>query len=81
MKWFILVVMMGAFADGSKDTYLYFKPEFDTVEQCSAYVTANAGQIKNQMFLEFTGKPIEQVFCIRQDRIPDVIQIEPGTKI
>ena len=81
MKWFILVVMMGAFTDGSKDTYLYFEPKFETVEKCQQHVMAYASQIRNQMFLEFAGKPIEQVFCIRQDRIPDVIQIEPGTKI
>jgi hypothetical protein len=73
--------MMGTFSDGSKDTFLYFQPEFETVEKCQQYVMTYAGQIKNQMFLEFAGKPIEQVFCIRQDRIPDVIQIEPGNKI
>jgi len=82
MKWFILVVMMGTFSDGSKDTYLYFQPEFNTVEECKEHVMVYAGQIKNQMFLEFSGKPIEQVFCIRQDRIQDVLQKpEPGTKI
>lgn len=80
MKWFILVVMMGTFSDGSKDTFLYFQPEFETVEQCRQHVMANAGQIKNQMMIEFMGKPIETVFCVRQDRIPDVLQ-KPGTKI
>ena len=32
------------------------------------------------MMIEFMGKPIETVFCIRQDRIQDVLQ-KPGTKI
>ena len=80
MKWFILVVMMGTFSDGSKDTFLYFQPEFDTVEQCQEYVYQTAPQIKQQMMIEFMGKSIETVFCIRQDRIQDVLQ-QPGTKI
>lgn len=80
MKWFILVVMMGTFSDGSKDTFLYFKPEFDTVEQCQEYVYQTAPEIKKQMMIEFMGKPIETVFCIREDKIEKVLQT-PGTKI
>ena len=80
MKWFILVLMMGTFSDGSKDTFLYFKPEFDTVEQCQEYVYQTAPEIKKQMMIEFMGKSIETVFCIREDNIEKVLQI-PGTKI
>ena len=47
MKWFILVLMMGTFSDGSKDTFLYFEPEFDTVEQCQEYVYRQAPEIKD----------------------------------
>ena len=80
MKWFILVVMMGTFSDGSKDTFLYFKPEFETVEHCKEYVYQTASEIKKQMMIEFMGKPIETVFCIREDKIEKVLQT-PGTKI
>jgi len=80
MKWFILVLMMGTFSDGSKDTYLYFQPKFDTVEQCQRYVYENASDIKTKMQLEFMGKPIETVFCIREDKIEKVIQL-PGKYI
>ncbi len=80
MKWFILVVMMGTFSDGGKDTFLYFKPELESLEHCQEYVYQNASEIKKQMMIEFMGKPIETIFCIRQDRIQDVLQT-PGTKI
>jgi hypothetical protein len=32
------------------------------------------------MMIEFQGKPIETVFCIREDKIEKVLQV-PGTKI
>lgn len=80
MKWLILVVMMGSFSDGSKDTYLYFQPEFENVGECQDYVVANAGNIKRQMIVEFMGKPIDRVWCIRQDRIKDILDLNPGLK-
>ena len=80
MKWFILVVMMGTFSDGSKDTFLYFKPELESLEHCQEYVYQNASEIKKQMMIEFQSKPIETVFCIREDKIEKVLQV-PGTKI
>jgi len=78
MKWLILVLMMGTYPDGSKDTFLYFEPEFDSVEQCQNYVYRTAPEIKKHMMIEFMGKPIETVFCVRQDRLPDLLQ-QPGT--
>ena len=80
MKWLILVLMIGTHPDGSKDTFLYFKPEFDSVEQCQNYVYRTAPEIRKHMMIEFMGKPIEQVFCIREDKIEKVLQT-PGTKI
>jgi len=83
MKWFILVFMLGMNADGTKDTFLYFQPEFDTVEQCQQYVYQNSAELRKQMIVEFNGRSIEQVFCIREDKINKVLQIpkEPGKQV
>ena len=80
MKWFILVLMMGTFSDGSKDTFLFFEPEFDTVEQCKEYVYRQAPAIKRQMMIEYQGKPIDTVFCVREDKLKKVLQ-QPGKTI
>jgi len=80
MKWFILVLMMGTFSDGSKDTFLFFKPEFDTVEQCQEYVYRQASEIKRQMMIEYQGKPIDMVYCVREDKLKKVLQ-QPGKNI
>jgi len=80
MKWFILVLMMGTFSDGSKDTFLYFEPEFDTVEQCQEYVYQQAPAIKRHMMIEYQGKPIDTVYCVREDKLKKVLQ-QPGKNI
>jgi hypothetical protein len=77
MKWFILVLMMGTFSDGSKDTFLYFEPEFDTVEQCQEYVYQQASEIKRHMMMEYQGNSIEMVYCVREDRLEKILQ-KPG---
>ena len=80
MKWFILVLMMGTFSDGSKDTFLFFEPEFDTVEQCQEYVYRQAPEIKRQMMIEYQGKPIDTVYCVRENKLKEILQ-PAGTKI
>lgn len=79
MKWFIIVLMLGTYSDGSKDTFLYFQPEFESVEDCKEYVYDYASEIRKQMMIEFQGKSIEMVYCVREDRIKDVLQV-PGIK-
>ena len=80
MKWFILVLMMGTYSDGSKDTFLFFEPEFNTVEQCQEYVYRQSPAIKRQMMIEYQGKPIEMVYCVREDKIKNILQ-PPGNPV
>ena len=69
MKWFIIVLMMGAYADGSKDSFWFENPQFDSVEECQLYVTYNAGNIKMSMAGEFGPQPIESVWCVQEDQL------------
>lgn len=68
MKWFIIVLMMGVHDDGGKDVFWYQKPEFQSFDQCRDFVTYNAMNIKMQMQSEFGLQPIENVFCVREDK-------------
>lgn len=77
MKWFIIVLMMGTYSDGTRDTFVYFQPEFENVDDCKEYVYHMAPDIRRQMLFEFGGKPIETVYCVREDRIKDVLKV-PG---
>lgn len=71
MKWFIIVLMMGAYADGTQDMFWFNKPTFDTVQECQIYVTLNAGKIKMHMAGQYGPKPIETVYCVRQDHLSE----------
>lgn len=62
---------MGVSADGYQDTYWFHKPVFDTVQQCQIYVTLNAGNIKMHMAGQYGPKPIEMVYCVRQDHLSE----------
>jgi len=71
MKWFIIILMMSTYADGSKDSFWFKKPHFNSVEECQLYVTYNANNIKMQMRGEFGPQPIETVYCVREDHLDD----------
>jgi len=80
MKWFIVVLMAGIFEDGSRDTYVYFKPQFESFEHCQTYVTEWYPAIHSQMTLEFQGNDIETVYCFRQDKLKDFLEINTKGK-
>ena len=69
MKWFIIVLMMGTYPDGSKDVFWYQQPKFDTVEECQLYVGYNAVSIKRDMQIEFQMKSVDMVYCVREDKL------------
>ena len=71
--------MMGSHPDGAKDTYLYFTPEFETVEDCKNYVYFNAGSIKNHMQMEFDGNVPEMIYCMTEKKVKEFIDFgKPG---
>jgi len=79
MKWLIVVLMMGAHADGAKDTYLYLEPHVETVDDCKDYVYFNAGNIKNHMQMEFDGNVPEMIYCMTEKKVKEFIDFgKPG---
>ena len=81
MKWLILVLMLGTHPDGSKDTFVYMEPLFDNLQQCQEYVYRQAPEIKKHMIIEYAGKGIDTVYCVKQDRLKDILQLSEGTAI
>lgn len=78
MKWFIVVLMLGTYSDGGKDTYLYTNPNFDTVDQCKDYVYFSADEIRRHMMIEFMGNQIDMIYCVREDKLQKIIETPPG---
>ena len=78
MNWYILVVMMGIYADGTQDTYVYTEPTLPSLEACQQYVYVESNNIRREMMIEFDGKPIERVFCIEEEKLKQFFQIMDG---
>jgi len=80
MTWFVYVIMMGMYPDGTQDTYLYTEPTHPTLEACQQYVYNNSSVIRMDMMQEFEGKSIERVFCIEQEKFKQFLELTQGTK-
>lgn len=81
MKWFIYIIMVGMYEDGTQDTYLYTEPTLPSLEACQEYVYVNSNALRMDMMIEFEGKPIERVFCIEEQKLKEYFEtMEDGTK-
>lgn len=78
MNWFIYVIMIGMYSDGTQDTYLYTEPTLPTLEECQAYVYNYSSEIRMDMMQEFNGKQIEKVFCIEEEKLKKFLQLQNG---
>lgn len=86
MKWFIIVFMFGLHSDGTKDSFVYLEPEFETVEMCSQYVREQSNAIGQHMQMEFgQGRRVEQVFCMQKHMLEKFLEeiknVNNGVKI
>lgn len=76
--WFVYVIMIGMYSDGTQDTYLYTDPTHSSLEECQQWVYANATAMRQDMMREFDGKRIERVFCIEQERFKEFLEQSQG---
>ena len=69
MTWFVFVIMVGMFPDGTHDTYLYTNPTHETLEECQAHVRTYSTDIRKDMFIKFKGKMINKVYCVEEENL------------
>lgn len=78
MTWFMYIIMIGMYNDGTQDTYLYTEPTFETLEECQQYVYNNSTLLRQEMMREFDGKSIERVFCIEEQKFRKFLELQNG---
>lgn len=76
MNWFIYIIMVGIYSDGTQDTYLYSEPTLPTLEECQQYVYDNSNLLRQQMMIEFDGKQIARVFCIEEEKLKKFLNLQ-----
>ena len=81
MKWYILIIMMGMYSDGTQDTYVYTTPTLPSLEACQQYVYQQSDVLRQDMMIEFDGKSIERVFCIEEKKLEQFYKITTGNGI
>lgn len=84
MNWFIYVIMIGMYADGTQDTYLFTEPTLPSLEACQEYVYKNSDVIRKDMMIQFNGKQIDKVFCIEEEKLKKFLETvtqQDGTSI
>ena len=81
MKWYIYIIMMGMYPDGTQDTYLYTEPTLPSLEACQQYVYQQSDILRKDMMIQFDGKSIERVFCIEEEKLQQYFDfMKPGTE-
>lgn len=82
MKWFVLVIMMGMYSDGTQDVFIYNNMGLNSLEECQMWVAGSSRAMRQDMMNKFDGKSIEKVFCINEERLEQFLKLQKqGTKI
>lgn len=80
MKWLIVILMMNVYSDGSRDTYVYTNPKYDTLNACIEAVHRDALALEAHMRLEYGSQPIHTIYCMRENLIERNTR-EPGENL
>mgnify|MGYP001251675547 FL=1 len=81
LKILAVVLMLGATPDGGKDLYIFTDPEFSTMQECQSWVQGNPNLIYWQVAQHYGQRPIENIFCVNEKRLPGLLdpnQPKPG---
>ena len=74
MNWFLVIFltqMQGHLHEG----FLWYNPKFDNKEQCIEWANNNPGPIIQTLNYYYEDWTIDNVYCIREDRLKDLKMI------
>jgi hypothetical protein len=74
MPWFILFVMMQGPAEESKEIYTITSMAFMSEQECVQFVGENNRILKDHILTVYPVRPVEEVYCIRQDVLNSVLK-------
>ena len=67
MSWFILFVMMTAPQEDGKEIYTITNQAFTSEQECREFVGANNRILKDHILTVYPLRPVDEVYCVRQD--------------
>ena len=78
LKILAVVLMFGATPDGARDLYIFTDPEFSTMQECQSWVQSNPNMIFWSVAQQYGQRPVENIFCVNEKRLPDLLEPTPA---
>ena len=82
--WFIVAIMAGLYADGTKDVFIFKYPEehghFHSSAECRKFVKNNPMPIIKALVNQYgSNRPFEKLLCVHEDNVEKFL-VEKNTK-
>jgi hypothetical protein len=74
MSWFILFAMMQAPQEDYNEIYTITNQAFASEQECREFVRDNNRVLKDHILTVYPLRPVDQVYCIRQDTLNEVMK-------
>lgn len=74
MSWFILFVMMQSPQEDGKEIYTITSQAFMSEQECREFVGNNNRILKDHILTVYPLRPVDEVYCIRQDVLNKVMK-------
>lgn len=80
MNWFLMAIMSLTHQQGAIDTYIWYNPTFENVEQCIEFVKDNNEPIYFTLMREFPNDRLDKLFCVPEDKLREFLQANKQLK-
>ena len=71
--WFIVAIMSGVYADGTKDVFIFQNPSdhghFHNSYMCQKYIGDNPFKLAKALIKEYGNRPPEQIVCVPEETV------------
>ena len=74
MKVLIVALMAITMADGSRDIFVFTKPQFQNTTQCVEYVQQNSRALMFRIYKEFPGDSLDRIMCIPEENVKKILE-------
>lgn len=75
MKVLIVALMAITMTDGSRDIFVFTKPQFQSTTQCVEYVQQNSRALMYRLYKEYPGDKLDRIMCIPEENVEKILEM------
>ena len=76
--WFMVAIMLGVHADGTRDVFIFEHPKehghFHSAQECKTYVRENPMPIINTLAKHYDKRPVERLLCVPEENVKRFVE-------